>query len=92
LTFHRFLWVVSRVVSVVQTVQQIDALDGSIDGAIKIPADQITFLTEGFFLNRIVKNKHTPLIFYRTDVFLQHFPETFRDVSLLGRKRSLGHG
>jgi len=86
------LWVVSRVFSVVQTVQQIDALDGSIDGVIKIAADQVIFRTEGFFFNRIVKNKHIRLIFYRTDVFLQHFPEIFRDVSLLDKKRSLGHG
>jgi len=76
----------------VQIVQQIDALDGSIDGLIKMPADQVIFLTEGFFLNRIVENKHTPLIFYRTDVFLQHFPEIVRDVSFLDKKCSLGHG
>jgi len=54
---------------------RIDVLDGSIDGVIKIPADQVVFLAEGFFLNRIIENKHARLIFYLKDIFLQLFSE-----------------
>jgi len=59
----------------VQIVQQIDALDGSIDGLIKMPADHVIFLTEGFFLNRIVENKHTP---YSSSIARMFFFSTFQ--------------